>query len=147
MTHSPAFGSVLSFDAAGGTVYVAVGQVKDIVAPSVSRGDIEITDHDLTDGYKIFLPGLTDAGALTFVVGFDATNVLHQQGTAGLLGDFEKDGCTLPTWELVLPVCAGTAEWTFAGYMNAYTMNAPVEGEITIDVGVKISGKPVLTTE
>lgn len=148
MTHSPAFGSVLSFDQLGGTVYVAIGQVKDIVMPSIARGDIDVTDHDSTSGYREFLPGLTDPGALTFVIGFDPTNTLHQQGTAGILGDFDKTGCVLPTWELVLPVCApGTAVWVAAGYMNAYTMNAPVEGEITIDIGVKISGRPVLTTE
>ena len=150
MTHSPSFGSQLKWDPAGGTAYSPVGQVRDMGFPDLSRGDIDVTDHDdgITGGtpYRQFLPGIADGGNLTFAIGFDPSDADH--GTAvgtGLLGSFEQDGCTLPAWELTLHVCTGTAIWTFDGYPNSFSGAIPLEGELTADVGVKVSGKPTLT--
>ncbi len=146
MTHHPSFGSALKFDPNGGTVYVAIGQLKDTVGPAIARGDIDVTDHDSSLGYRQFLPGLVDGGAYTFSVAWDSQNTAHLQGVGtGLLGDLEQDGCTLSTFEHTLNQCAGTAVVTFAGYVNAFTLNNPVEGEITADIGVKISGKATMT--
>jgi hypothetical protein len=146
MSHHPSFGSALLWDPAGGTVYVAIGQVKDIAGPTIARGDIDVTDHDSSLGYREFLPGLVDGGNYTFTIGWDSQNTAHLQGVGtGLLGDLEQDGCTLSTFEHTLTQCAGTAVLTFAGYVNAFAMNNPVEGEVTADVGVKISGKPTMT--
>lgn len=146
MTHHPSFGTQLKWDPAGGTVYVAIGQVKDIAGPAMSRGDIDVSDHDSANGWREFLPGLADGGTLTFTIGFDSQNTAHLQGVGtGLLGDFDRNGCALPAWELTLTQCAGTAVWTFDGYPNGFNPSAPVEGENTVDIGVKISGKPVLT--
>lgn len=146
MTHHPSFGSQLQWDPNGGTVYVAVGQVKDIAGPAIARGDIDVTDHDSSLGYREFLPGLVDGGNYTFTIGWDGQNANHLQGVGtGLMGDFEQDGCTLSTWEHTLTQCAGTAVLTFAGYVNAFTMNNAVEGEVTADIGVKISGKPTMS--
>jgi len=145
VTHHPSFGTALKWDPNGGTVYVAIGQVKDISGPALARGDVDVTDHDSTLGYREFLPGLTDGGAMTFTIGFDSQNTAHLQGVGtGLLGDFEQDGCTLSTMEMTNVDCAGTLVWTSAVYVNAFTFNAPVEGELTADIGLKISGKPTL---
>jgi hypothetical protein len=146
MTHHPAFGSQLKWDPAGGTAYVAIGQVKDISGPSIARGDIDVSDHDSSDGYREFLPGLVDGGAYTFTIAWDSQNTAHLQGVGtGVIGDLEQDGCTLPAFQHTLTQCAGTAVWTFDGYVNGFTMNNPVEGEITADLSVKISGKPTMT--
>ena len=145
MTHHPSFGSALKWDPVGGTVYVALGQVRDVSGPSLTRGDIDVTDQDSTSGYREFLPGLTDGGAVAFDIGFDPENVNHVQGVGtGLLGDFEQDGCTLAAWQWTLSTCAGTAIWTWDGYVNSFTQTTPVEGQHTAAIGVKISGKPTL---
>lgn len=146
MVHNPSFPAALGYDAAGGTVYVSVGQVKDITAPAFAREDIDVTDHDSADGVREFLGGLVDGGVLTFTIGVDPTNVVHQQGTAGLLYGFTQTTCTMTTWELDCNPCSGTAIWTFGGYINGYTFNAPVSGELTADVSVKIADSPVFTT-
>lgn len=145
MTHHPSFGSALKWDPAGGAAYVALGQVKDIAGPALVRGDVDVSDHDSTLGYREFLPGLVDGGAITFILGFDPNNSAHDQSATGLLGNMELDGCTLATFEYTLSTCTGTAVWTFAGYVNAFTSNAPVEGELTANVGIKVSSKPTLT--
>lgn len=145
MTHHPSFGTSLKMDPAGGTVYVAVGQVKDIGGPSVTRGDVDVTDHDSADGYREFIPGLADGGVVSFPIGWDSQNPKHLQGVGtGLLGDMEQT-CTLAAWEVTLTQCAGTAVWTFDGYVNGFAMTSAVEGEQLADVAVKVSGKPTLT--
>jgi hypothetical protein len=130
----------------GGTSYSAVGQVKDISGPNISRGTIDVTDHDSADGYREFLPGLADGGEVSFTIGWDPNEAIHQQiGGTGLLGDFEEDGCNMPAWQLELNTCTGTAIWTFDGFLTGFSPGAPVEGELTADVGVKVNGKPTLT--
>lgn len=146
MTHHPSFGSILKWDPAGGTDYSAVGQVQDISGPTLTRGDVDVSDHDSADGYREYLPGLADGGNVTFTIGFDPEDADHVQGVGtGLIGDLEQSGCTLPTWEYTLATCAGTAIWTWAAYVNSFTQNSPVEGQHTADVGLKISGKPTLS--
>lgn len=145
MTHHPSWGTLVGYDAAGGTVYAAINQVKDIAGPNMSRGDIDVSDHDSALGYREFLPGLTDAGDVSFQLGFDPTDAVHTQGTAGLLYNFELDGCTMTSWEIDLNVCTGTAIWTFDGYVNSWSGTYAVEGELLADIGIKISGKPTLT--
>ncbi len=146
MPHHPSFGAALKWDPAGGTAYVAIGQVKDISGPNISRGDIDVSDHDSPSGWREFLPGLADGGDVTFTIGFDTTNTAHKGGPGtGLLGSFEQDGCTIPAWQLTLNACTGTGIWTFDGYPNSMGFSEPIEGENTADVGVKITGKPTLT--
>lgn len=146
MTHHPSFGSQLAWDPNGGTVYTDLAQVKDITGPSITRGDVDVSDHDSTDGWREFLPGLVNAGVVTWVLGFDPNDTGHTQGVGtGLLGDLDQDGCTLSTFEYTLNTCTGTAVLTFAGYVNGFTPNAPVEGELTADLSVKVSGKVTLT--
>ncbi len=145
MVHSSGYPAVLNWDPDGGTSYSAVGQVKDIVYPSITTGDIEIADHDLTAYYKEYIPGLNDPGALTFTIGWDPGDADHAEGIGtGLIGAFEHERCTLPAWQLVIDSCNGTATWTGDGYVNGFTLNVPVEGELTADVSVKLSGKQTL---
>lgn len=148
MTHHPSFGSLLAWDPAGGTAYSNVGQVHDITFPDISRGDIDVTDQDdeASNKYRAFLPGIPDGGNITFDIGFDPTDADHAQASGtGLLGDFERSGCTLPAWQLTLKMCSGTAIWTTDGYVNSFNAQAPLEGEQLASVSVKVSGKPTLT--
>ena len=147
MTHHPSFGTILAFDPTGGTTYVDIAYVHDISGPNITRGDVDVTNHDSTDGYREFLPGLTDPGDVTFQIGFDPLDADHTQGAGtGLLGDFAfNDGCDPTNWEITLNVCAGTAVWTFEGYVNSWSGVYAVEGELLADIGVKVAGKPTLT--
>ena len=139
---------MLAWDPDGGTSYSNVGQVIDAAGPNITRADIDVTDQDDAAGdfYRVFIPGVPDPGDITFTLGFDPTDADHVQGIGtGLLGTFEQDGCTLPTWQWTLNQCSGTAIWTFSGYPNSWSGAVPLEGQLTADVGVKVSGKPTLT--
>jgi hypothetical protein len=146
MTHQPAFGAVLSWDPAGGTSYSTIAQVRDITGPDITRGDIDVTAHDSTAGYREFLPGIPDPGSFSFVLGWDPQDADHIQGVGtGIIGDFERAGCSaLAAFRLVLDHCGGTATWTWDGYVSSFSLAVPLEGEYTSDVSLKISGKPTL---
>ena len=143
---NPSFGSALKMDPAGGTVYVAIGQVQDIVGPNVTRGEIDVTTHDSSDGYREFIAGLANGGGVTFPIIFDSQNLKHLQGVGtGLLGDFEQSSCTMPTWEHTFTDCDGTVVMTYGAFVNGYTFNNPVEGVVSGDISLKLAGKPTLT--
>lgn len=150
MTRSPTFGAALSVDWAGGTSYADIGQVGDIGGPNISRASIEVpVDHDMTDNYKEFFPGVADGGEVTFALNLDPSDSAHvgASGT-GLLGSFEDtEQCTLPAWQFQAPgMCGGTATWTFDGFVTAMNNDmGAVEGSMQADLTIKISGKPTLT--
>ena len=147
----PTFGASLSVDWAGGTAYVDIGQVADIVGPNISRESIEVpVDHDMPDNYKQFFPGVADGGQITFELNLDPSNSAHvgAQGT-GLLGSFEDtDQCTLPAWRYQGPgMCGGTATWTADGFVVGmdFDMGA-VQGSMKASLTIEVSGKPSLMT-
>lgn len=145
MTHHPSHGSILEWDPAGGTSYVAIGQVQDISFPNITRGTIDTSTHDID--YRTYMPGLSDGGDLSFTISLDPANSAHVGGGGtGLLGDFDRAGCTIPAWELTLNVCSGTAVWTFDGFPTGFSGSVGVEGELTADITVKVTGVPTLTT-
>lgn len=156
MTRYPSFGAYITVDWHGGTAYGTIGQVRDISGPSITRNDIEVPpDHDqvtLGSNYTRHFPGVSRPGQLTFSLNL----ALHQKGSAhigtigtGLLGSFEDtwSGTSLPTWHYRhgsgIP---GTATWSFRGYPVAmdFQMGA-VEGSMSADLIIQISGKPTLT--
>ena len=141
MAHHPSFGAALAWDSAGGASYTAIGQVKDIAGPGIARGTVDVTDHDSTDGFREFLGGLVDGGEVTFVIGYDNANAQH----AALITNLASTTCTKATFQLTLTVCSGTAVWTWGGFVIGFNPAAPVEGENTAEVGVKVSGKPILS--
>ena len=146
MSKHPSFGTELAVDYAGGTVFVAIAQAMDFSGPALVRGDTETTDHDSASGYNEYVPSTVEPGAITVAINWDPNDTGHVQGVGtGFIGDFEQNGCTLAAWRLTPPVCSGTAVWTFNGYANGFTLNAPLKGVLTADLSIKISGKPTLT--
>lgn len=145
MVHHPSFGAAIAVDYAGGTAYTALPQVRDITGPGISRGSTDVTTHDSPDGWREFLPGLPDGGEISFEVSWDPGTATHKQtaGT-GFLGDFDSTGCTIPAWQFTLPVCTGTAIWTFDAFYTGAEGAVPVEGELIQSLTAKITGKPSL---
>lgn len=149
----PSFGSKVYWDPDGGTSWSAIGQVTDISGPSVTRGDVDTTDHDDAvggggpgSGWRTFAQGIPDGGDLTFGIIFDPINKTSQNQTSGtgILSDFESTGA-LAAWKIELHTQSGTLEWAMDGYVNGATFETPLEGTHTGEITVKISGKPVLT--
>ncbi len=107
----------------------------------------------LADTARTYIAGMATPGAATFTINFDpedASHVrLHQLKVAGTslkwaVGIGPGDPPTVDSnAEFNLPT---TRAWiTFDGFMNSYPFSFPLAGLITSNVGVQVSGEPVVT--
>jgi hypothetical protein len=148
MAEHPSFGTTLAWDRAGGTSYTNIAQVvSDISGPGFSRGSIDVTNHADTDMFRQKMPGLIDAGQISFQVAFDPAAATHNWAT-GLLDDFDNSDCTLAAFKITMNVCTASvtsSTWTFDGFVAGAAMSAGLEDVHRMDVTVEITGKPTLT--
>jgi len=141
MARAPSFGATVGYDTAGGTSYTTLGHVKDITGPNISRGTIDITDHDSPDGFREFFGGLVDGGEITFAIGLDHTDTAH----SGLFASFTSTTETPWAWLFTFNVASGTYTWALDGFLTALSPSAALEGQNTWELTIKVTGKPVLT--
>lgn len=142
MTKTLGYGTILEYYT--GSAYAAIGQVKDITGPGITRDIVDVTTQDSTDSYKEFLAALADPGEVTFTVEFDPDDSSHDQ-TSGLLSLLENTSST--NFNLITPVSATTGYWgfAFAGLVTGFELKSPVEGSIQADVTIKVTSKPTLS--
>ncbi len=130
------YGFEFAMSTDGGTTYVTVGEVEDITAPGVKVKDVDISYIQMSTPYRIFQPGLADAEEATFKLIFQHTKY------ATLLTNVR----VMNMWKITFSDL-GTAASTlvFTGYINGMKTPVPMDDKVTVDVTIKISGKPVFT--
>lgn len=109
-----------------------VGLIRDISGPGISFDTIDITNHD-SSGWREFMPGLGDGGQVTFTVVWDKTDA-GQIGLTGILAE------SPPTEKACVLTQSDGASWTFDAVLDGITANNPVDGEISADISLKVSG-------
>lgn len=134
------FGTALQYeDPNNAGTYITVAQAKDISGPERTTSDIEVTTHDSANAYREYLPGLKDGGNISFDLEFDPADSASQAELQTLMEDR-----TVLNWRLVFPN-SDSSRFDFAGFINSFSAEAPVDGSLTASVGIKITGKPTLT--
>ena len=125
----------------------AIGEVVSISGPSYSKETVETTNlsFDTGEHFRTYLQGMNDAGEVSLQVLFDA----DEPGQALVMTELEADvGSDLLTYLLTLND-AGTANassWSFVGSITKGDFGGiDVDGRITMDLTIKISGKPTYT--
>lgn len=116
-----------------GSGFAVVGQVLDITGPTSEFEDVDVTTRDTTDFYREFLSGLSNPGELTFEIVFDPALASH----ISLLTLHAAR--TSVAWKLTWPT-ATAKMCTFSGYVKAASPAIPLEGRLTCNFTVKISG-------
>lgn len=115
----------------GGTAVVAV---TDISGPGITVTSIDVSTRDSLA--RKFLPGMYDAGEITFSIVYDPDAVTHAAITTALLA-----GTVLAC---VLTLSDTTpATVTFSGFITNFSVKTPLDDAMTADVTVKITGVPV----
>ena len=139
-----AFGTILAMgDGGEPETFTEIGSVKDIDGPSRTRDTIDVTNHQSPNMTKEFKASLSDSGTVTFTVGFDPADSTHDD----LTGLESKLAETDPTnFKLIFPVAASVGFWgyAFSGLVTKITPKAPVSGELTADIEIKVSGQASL---
>lgn len=121
--------------AASGEAFTTLGDVLDINGPGWSMDVIDTTDQDSSSSYREKIGGLLDAGQVTCTIHWDYTETTH----AGLITDFEAR--TLRNFQLV-STDSSTTTWTFAALVANIAPGRPLEGKVTADITLDISGQP-----
>ena len=131
MSKSKAIGTTLEL---GG---VKIGGIKSIGGIEVTAEAIDVTALDNQDGYREKLPGLKDAGTISLSGFLDGE-------------DEGQDKCyeLLESSEVVAGVIKFPAKigksWTFNAGVTKFATGAEVEGAVTFDMELAVSGKPTL---
>lgn len=131
----------VDIDGSGAGTAAVIGQVRDISGPGLSRDAIEVTSRDSTSIWREFIKGLKDGGEVGFDIVFDPDLATHASAT-GILKDLTDDS-TIASWIVTFPDTTPTT-WTFDGILTAFEPKMPMDGELSADVTVKVSGEPVM---
>lgn len=131
-----AFGSILQLgNGATPEVFSAIAEITELVPPKMSKDSIEVTNHDSTNAWREFLPGMRDGGEVTLTANWLPTNAT-QDGTTGILESFTDDDNH--NWKIIAPDTIITI--SFSGHVTAFEPELPMEEQGKLSVTIKISG-------
>jgi hypothetical protein len=140
MAKNVGYGSVLIVcSSSDGIAENKVAQVRSISGPGVSGNDVDTTTLDSSSNFRTFTAGLLDPGELTFAIAYDPTAVSHTR-----LYRYCHDRYTA-NWKVAEGSTGGTVT-SFVGYIKGMSREIPIDDMITMDVTIKLTGKPGYTT-
>ena len=116
-------------------VLTAVASLTNIGGVELSADDVDVTAHDSADDYREFLQGLKDGGSVSI-----EGNYTHHTSQIALKTLFDS-GATV-AMKIEFP--SALATWTFNGYINGFSTDAPLDDKLTFSASIKVTGKPVL---
>jgi len=124
---------------------------------SIDGIDTQINQNETTclaDSTRTYTAGLATPGAATFGINFDPADASHIRlhalkvaGTSLRWAIGFSDGTAAPTFftngDFNLPT---TRSWIeFDGFMNSYPFNFALDSVVQSQVGIQVSGEPVVT--
>lgn len=122
-------------------VFTAIGQIKDISGPSFELGTEDASHHGST--WREYVPTLLDAGEVSFEIAFDPADSTHYSTTAGSLWHSMQNRIKR-NFQLILPD-PGAFQIDFSGYVTSFELSEPVEGLLTAQITIKLSGSVTIT--
>ena len=125
------------FKVGSGNTAKTVGGLSSIDGVSVSSDEVEVTSLDNADGYREYLQGFKDGGEVPLSGFLDGAD----DGQAELYTLLESGAVT--AMSIVFPAAIGKT-WSFNAFVKEFTTSVDVDGAITFDVTVRVSGKPTL---
>lgn len=125
-------GTIVAVQLVPGGAFTDIAELGDISTPGLSRNEFDATtQNEEIDSYIL---GVLRRGALTFPVNFIPTNNTHDHLT-GLI-KLHADN-VMTGWRQTFP--DGT-EWIMSGQVQALGSAAPVDGKLSMDVTIRMSG-------
>jgi hypothetical protein len=131
-------GTTFSRSATENGTYVALAEVLNIDGPTMSRDTPEVTNLDSEDNYKEFIAGFKDAGTISLPMNF--THDTYEQ----MLDDFDDQ--TGKWYRIDMPNTEKT-RLQFKGLVTNCPISIQTASQVTSNVTIKITGKPVLSEE
>ena len=132
-------------DGTGGTAtgqtesFATIAEVGDIKGPELTRDDIEATTHDSPNDFEELITGLKKSGNVTFKINWNPSNPTHA-GTGSLWDQYGNGEET--NFQIISPRGDMLA---FAAGVAGIGPDFPVNGLVSADITLKVTGEVVLT--
>jgi len=124
------------------TTVTTIGNIISISGPNGTRDSIDISTMDSTTKFREFIPGMLDAGEVTFECNYDGTAA----GTAAELDALKTNDAQY--YHITFndhTTEASKSDVYCKGFITALGHAIPFDGKVTQSVTVKFSGVPVWT--
>jgi len=119
-----------------GAVAGTIGNIISVSGPDQSKDSIDISTMDSTNKWREFIPGMLDAGEVSFDVNYDGS----ASGNADALNTALT--AAADTWTITFP---DTSTWACSGFITGLGHAIPFDDKITQSVTIKFSGTPTYT--
>lgn len=131
-----AFGTLLKLGTTNTTaaVFSTIAEVGDISGPTDTVSTIDMTNHSSPGAMMEFKAGLIDPGEVSFPINWIPDDATHDHLT-GL--EYVKANRALRKYQITFPdgtIC------TFSALCTKIDRKAPVNGKLSADVTLKVSG-------
>lgn len=121
-------------------VFTTIAEVTNIGGPSLALDPVEVTNMDSTAGWREFIGGLLDGGEVSLTINYLPTNATHNASN-GLIADMTNR--TKRNFQLVFSDGSSTT-FSFTALVTGFETGEPVDGQLTAEVTLKITGQPTL---
>ena len=138
MAKYAAFGTTLRI---GGTAGTAVVNITGVDGPELSAEMLDMTAHDSAGTFRERIPTFLDAGELSFTIQYDPGHATHRNAAGGLLHLLTQR--TVSSFAMGFPTTPA-ANWVFSGYVTKFKPAAPLDGALTAEVTITVSGAPTV---
>jgi predicted secreted protein len=123
-----------------GTTWVEIVNFSTISSGGGEVEKIDATTHDSAAGAREYVAGFKGEFTADFEIMYDPGHASHQ-----LLATYFGSGA-VKDWKLTLPTTP-SAVITFSGYVSKLPLpNLPVDGMMTIPVGLQLASAPTFPT-
>lgn len=120
-----------------GSNWVDIAEINSITGPGMSRGTIDVTSLDSTNGYREFIGSFRDGGTVALSMNFSRSTYETMKT------DFESD--TLQNYEIYLSDAEHTS-FEFEGLVSELSLAIPTDDKISADVTIKVSGQMTINS-
>ena len=125
-------GTLVSYQATPGGAFATIAELGDITPPALSRNEFDATTQEKDiDSYAL---GVLRRGALTVPLNFLPTNGTHDHLT-GIYKLLVAN--TVTGFKVTFP---DATVWVMSGQVQAIAPKAPVDGKLSADVTLRMSG-------
>jgi hypothetical protein len=133
-----AYGSKLQLgDGDDPEVFADIAEIIELTPPAESRDDIDVSNMQSPNATREHIPGWKDGGEVTFKANWLPTNATHDSATGlrSIFGDNVNHN-----WKIVLPGSPALLTISFAGHLNAFEPDLPLEEQGQLSGTIKVSG-------
>lgn len=128
-------GTLFKIDA---TTPVTVGELTSITPPNKSADTVDTTTLSTADGYRTYKQGWKDGGEVSLSGYYDPTTGEGQAELEALFDSGEEE-----TFKVVYPTGIGKT-LSFNGVVTGIAPGVEMDGLITFECTIKVSGKPTM---